>query len=99
VAETGVRAEQQEEVRELRHGGTQIRARAALPEVADQLAVPAVHLLRVGRVCHAKAGTEDDRLDLPLDAVGINDRALSNLAQPAGHELDVLLSQCPVPAV
>ena len=88
MAESGVRAEQQEEIGETGNRSPQVRARGALPHFAREPPVGAAHLLGHGRITDVKAGAEDDRVDLALDAVA--DRPTRAAPrQASGHELDV----------
>ena len=100
VPEPGVRAEQEEQVREAGDGRAEVRARAAVPDVVEQHAAAAAHALGGRDVGDVEAGAEDDRVDRPLDAVGADDRAFARTSRtPLGDELDVRLAERAVPAV
>ena len=93
VAEAGVRPEQEEEVREAGDRRAAVGLRAAVPVLGQRAALAAADPLGDRHVGDVEAGAEDDRVDLALGAVGADDRALADLGDAVGDDLDVRLAE------
>ena len=74
MAEAGVGAEQEEEIREAGDGGSEIGARARAPHLLEADAAAPAQQLRRRDVGDVEAGAEDDRVDLALGPVGAHHR-------------------------
>ena len=91
VPETGVGADDEEQVGEVGHGGALVGGHAGLgPGVGQRAARAPGEVLGDGELGGVEAGGHDEHVDGALHAVAGHDAALGDAGDRVGHEVDVV---------
>ena len=88
VAQVQVGAVEEEEVGEARDRGAEVRLRAPVPDLRERAPVAPVDPPRDRQLGWREARREDQRVDLVLHPVPVDDRALADSSMPS-YEVDV----------